>query len=774
MSAQPSAESSDTVRESRIGRSRLESLLLARGLVTMVRLAAVSGRVLGAKRPLVEVLLEQGVLDEDAFVRAVAAETRMEPLRTEDVSADPAVQRLIPSDVAQRHGLLPLRLEADGTLVIATADPFQIDVIDEVRARSGHRVRVVLAPPTAVRDGLRAARLGEETFDELLRNAEASSPAVEIGVAPAAEELEEAASLTLGVDVESDESPVVRFVNMLLADAIRQGASDVHIEPERDRTRIRFRIDGRLHEIRSLPRAVRAPLTSRVKIVSGLDIMESRRPQDGRATVRVDSRAYDLRVSTLPSFFGEKLVLRILDAQAPTFSLDASGIAPDDLARWRELSRRPSGMLLLTGPTGSGKTSTLYASLLELRDAATNIVAIEDPVEFQFPGIVHVPVRPAIGTTFAAALRSVLRQDPDVVLVGEIRDRETAEVAVQASLTGHLMLSTLHTNDAVGALLRLANLGVERDMLASSVLGIMAQRLVRTVCPHCAEPHAWPDDVLALLGAPKGVDTSRMRRGKGCGRCRGTGLRGRTAIVELLQTSPALRALILAGAPDAEVRAQVAKDGTVGLSAAGLAKVLDGTTVPQEVLAVAGPAHGTCPVPAAAAVAPVTATKGRPCRTCGQALELDWRLCPHCGRTLTPGEHGSSVVVCEDDPIQRRIIAATLRGRFDRVLEAGDGQDALDLVAREKPDLLVVDYRLPGMSGVDVIRALRGQVETAGLPIVMLTAADPGALEATALEAGADDYLTKPVTAERMLARVNALLAAHRRIEAAVHAASPG
>jgi type IV pilus assembly protein PilB len=476
MSAQPSAESSDTVRESRIGRSRLESLLIARCLVTMVRLAAVSGRGLGAKRPLVEVLLEQGVLDEDAFVRAVAAETRMEPLRTEDVSADPAVQRLIPSDVAQRHGLLPLRLEADGTLVIATADPFQIDVIDEVRARSGHRVRVVLAPPTAVRDGLRAARLGEETFDELLRNAEASSPAVEIGVAPAAEELEEAASLTLGVDVESDESPVVRFVNMLLADAIRQGASDVHIEPERDRTRIRFRIDGRLHEIRSLPRAVRAPLTSRVKIVSGLDIMESRRPQDGRATVRVDSRAYDLRVSTLPRFFGEKLVLRILDAQAPTFSLDASGIAPDDLARWRELSRRPSGMLLLTGPTGSGKTSTLYASLLELRDAATNIVAIEDPVEFQFPGIVHVPVRPAIGTTFAAALRSVLRQDPDVILVGEIRDRETAEIAVQASLTGHLMLSTLHTNDAVGALLRLANLGVERDMLASSVLGIMAQR----------------------------------------------------------------------------------------------------------------------------------------------------------------------------------------------------------------------------------------------------------------------------------------------------------
>lgn len=749
-----------------VHRSTLESLLLERRLVSAVRLAAVAGRVVGAKRPLVEVLLEQGVLDEAAFVRAVASASRMEPLPAEEVRPDPKVQALVPAELALRHGILPLRVDPDETLVVATADPFQIDVLDEVRARAGRRVRVVLAPPTAVREGLHAARVGEETFDELLRNAPAAAPAIEIGVAPAPEELDDAGA-ALGVDVRSEESPVVRFVNLLLADAIRQGASDVHVEPERERTRIRFRVDGTLHEIRSLPPSVRAALTSRVKIVSGLDILETRRPQDGRATVRVDGRSYDLRVSTLPSFFGEKVVLRILDASAPTFALDASGIRADDLAAWRELTRRPSGMLLLTGPTGSGKTSTLYASLLELRDPATNVVAIEDPVEFQFPGIVHVPVRPVVGTTFATALRSVLRQDPDVVLLGEVRDRETAEVAVQAALTGHLLLSTLHTNDALGALHRLGNLGVERDLLASALLGVMAQRLVRTVCDACAAPDPGADDLLALLGAPPDADRSRLRRGRGCARCRGTGLRGRTAIVELVRMTPELRRLVADGAAEADLRAAVARAGTVPLARAGLEKVLAGVSTPEEVLAVTGPGEPAAPV--AAPRAP-RAAPARPCRACGLGLDAGWAHCPRCGRAATTASRGSAVVVIEDDPVQRRVVAATLRGRFDRVLEAGDGGDGIDLVAREKPDLVVVDQGLPGLSGVDVIRVLRGQLETASLPVVMLTAADPADLEATALEAGADDYLTKPVTADRLLARVNALLATHRRIEGALAA----
>jgi type IV pilus assembly protein PilB len=761
--------------------SRLESMLLDRGLVTLEALASVQGRRIGAMRPLVEVLLEQRLVTEDAFLKAIAAEARMTPLSPKDVKPEADVQRLVPTSLAQRHGILPLRLEPDGALLVATADPFQIDVLDEVRARAGTRIRVVLAPPTAVRDGLRAARLGEETFDEILKHGQ-SALEVEIGAAMP-EEIGDEPTAALGVDVESAESPVVRFVNLLLADAIRQGASDVHVEPERDRVRIRFRVDGELHEVRSLPPAVRAPLTSRVKIVAGLDIMETRRPQDGRATVRVESRTYDLRVSTLPSFFGEKIVVRVLDAQAPTFELDGSGIAAPEREAWRSLLRRPNGMLLLTGPTGSGKSSTLYASLLEIRDPSTNLVAIEDPVEFQFPGIVHVPVRPKIGVTFAAALRSVLRQDPDVVLLGEIRDRETAEVAVQAAMTGHLMLSTLHTNDAVGAITRLLDLGVDRELVGSCLLGVMGQRLVRRVCEGCGEPHEWPADVMAALGGSAAAPAGTGRRGKGCATCRGTGLRGRTAIAELVRMTPGLRALVSRGATDVDLRRQAAADGTRFLATAGLEAVVTGRTVPQEVLAVAGPSHvvpleapdapaphaGPAPAPARNGHAP----KGRACAACGKAVEDSWVACPHCGRARAAGTRRETVaVVCDDVDLERKKVAAFLRGRFGRVVEATGGRDALDVIAREKPDVLLLDYEMPDLSGVEVIRRLRSQVETATLPIVMLTASGESDLEAAALDAGADDYLLKPVAAERLVARVGALLASQRRLATAAPQAS--
>jgi len=755
-------------------RPRIEALLLKRGLVTAFRLEALAGRVAAAKRPLVEVLLEHGVLTEAQLVEAVAEESRMEPVPTADVRPSPDVQRMIPAEIAQRHGILPLRLDPDGSLVVVTADPFQIDVIDELCARVGRRIRVLLAAPSAVRAGLRDARLGEETFDEILRHAPVGPTSIEVGAAAAPEELEDDPAASLGVDVESAESPVVRFVNLMLADGIRQGASDIHVEPERDRVRLRFRIDGDLSEVRTLPSAVRSALVSRIKIVSGMDIMEHRRPQDGRATVRIDARTYDLRVSTLPSFFGEKVVIRILDAQAPTFSLDATGIAAPDLRRWRELIRRPNGMLLMTGPTGSGKTSTLYASLLELRDPKTNIVAIEDPVEFQFPGIVHVPIRAGIGLTFPSVLRTVLRQDPDIVLVGEIRDRETAEVALQGAMTGHLMLSTVHTNDAIGAVARLANLGVERDTLASSLIAIMAQRLVRTVCSECARPHRWPDDVLTQLGAtPAELEAAQGRLGTGCARCRGTGFRGRAAIVELVAVTDALRELIATGAPEAALRAQAARDGAVDLSAAGLAAVLAGVTVPQEVLLVAGPrdrgvaralAPPTAPVaPDVAAVAAAT----RPCVACSKPLAPTWRACPHCGGAVAATARPTTAIVCDDDPLQRKVICAILRSRFDQVLEARDGRAAIDAIARERPDLLVIDHSMPELSGVDVIHRLRAQIDTATLPIVMLTAESGEELERTALDAGADDYLTKPVSRDLLIAHVNALLTAHRRIESA-------
>ena len=524
---------------------------------------------------------------EDARVEALAAESGMRRLRPEELLPDPAIQDVVPAEVALRFGVLPLSLDGK-TLTIATVDPFQLPLFDELTALTQLRVRPVFAPPTAVRAALRALREGDEALDDLLKNAPLGDAELNIS----REETPDAppGPEVLGLEGSSQDGPVVRFVNLILADGIRQKASDVHIEPEKTALRVRFRIDGELREVQRVPIGIHAHVVSRLKIVSGLDIMETRRPQDGRAKVDVGGKSYDLRLSTIPSYFGEKVVVRILDANAPVFDLAKSGIESEDLGQWREMLHRPHGLLLVTGPTGSGKTSTLYASLLEVRDPSLNIVTVEDPVEFQFPGIVHVPVRSEIGLTFAAALRSILRQDPDVILLGEIRDPETAEVAIRAALTGHLVLSTLHTNDAVGAIPRLVNLGVDPQMVASCLLGVMAQRLARTTCESCAEVHLCPPEILAQLGdLPSGASTESTRKGKGCSKCRGTGMKGRTALTELVRMTPGMREMIMRGAKEHELRDQATRDGTTSLAESGLRKVLRGVMSVEEVLAVAEP-----------------------------------------------------------------------------------------------------------------------------------------------------------------------------------------
>ena len=518
--------------------TRLESILVVRNLVGVTALREARERQAGAKRPWIEILLEQNAIDEELAIQAIAHEAGMSPLGSADLLPDPSVQSLVPADVAQRLGILPLRIES-GHLLVATADPFQLPAFDDISARAQLPVRARLARPSAVRAMMRLVRPDEEILSDVLRHVDGE--ASEIVFAPGKDDTA-APVADIASDVTSSDSPVVRFLNLVLTDAIRQRASDVHIECEKDALRVRIRVDGELREIQRVSSGVRTSVLSRLKIVAGLDIMETRRPQDGRAHIVVAGREYDLRVSTLPSYFGEKAVIRVLDPGAPVFDLSKSGIEPLELNAWRELLRRPNGLILMTGPTGSGKTSTLYASLLEVRDPSLNVVTVEDPVEFQFPGIVHVPVRADIGFTFAAALRSILRQDPDVILLGEIRDAETAEVAVQAALTGHLVLSTLHTNDAPGAVARMMNLGVPAHLLSSCLLGVMAQRLVRTVCEHCAEPAAWNDATMEQLGfstAP--AEAPSLRRGKGCARCRASGFKGRAAIAELLRVTRPVR-----------------------------------------------------------------------------------------------------------------------------------------------------------------------------------------------------------------------------------------
>lgn len=473
----------------------------------------------------------------------------------------------------EHHGIVPVELH-DDAVVVAAAEPPMPDLLGELAALFNRPVRVVEAPLAEIERAIeRAYGAGAATLDDLDDSGRGGDMELITEVAESTADLEDLAN----------QAPIIRRVNLILRDALQRRASDVHLEGTQDALRVRYRVDGVLHEVNSTPKRYHAAVVSRLKILASLDIAERRLPQDGRIRLRLGEREVDLRVSTTPTIHGESVVLRILDRSAGSLSLVSLGMGAYDLERFTDLVSRPHGVLLVTGPTGSGKTTTLYTALSQLNDATRKILTVEDPVEYQLPGVAQIPVHPQIGLTFAAALRSILRQDPDVVMVGEIRDRETAEISVQAALTGHLVLSTLHTNDAPSAVTRLLDMGVEDFLVSATVEGIVAQRLVRRICPECGEPHVPDAELLARLGLPPGT---RVRHGVGCGACDRTGFRGRIGIYEMLIMSNRLRAMIVARAPLNEFRAAAVAEGMKTLRMDGLEKVRAGETTVEEVLRV--------------------------------------------------------------------------------------------------------------------------------------------------------------------------------------------
>ena len=468
-------------------------------------------------------------------------------VRADFSHVDPRAVALLAERWARRHSVLPIALEA-GVLTVATSDPLDLDTERAVSFATGYRVRWAYAPPDQL-----SLQINRWYPDSAARR-DPAAPPVEV------EHLGFVSEGTAGPHAEVGAS-VVRLVDQLLAEGIRAGASDIHIEPEEQGIAVRHRIDGLLRHARTLPRAIAASLASRVKILSGLDIADRLRPQDGRARVGIQGSVVDLRVSTLPASHGEKIVIRVLDGTAGLRSLDSIGFSAAELARIRSLLQQREGLLLVTGPTGSGKTTTLYAALREIQARGVNVVTVEDPIEYRLPGIVQVQVHERAGLTFSAALRSIMRQDPDVILVGEIRDRETAEIAIQASLTGHLVLSTLHTNDAASAVTRLIDIGVPAYQIATAVKGVVAQRLLRRSCQDC--------------------------RGDGCPACEGTGYRGRLAAAEILIGSPEFERRVAAGAPTESIAEAARAAGCASLWESGLAVVRRGETTMDELRRVA-------------------------------------------------------------------------------------------------------------------------------------------------------------------------------------------
>jgi type IV pilus assembly protein PilB len=568
---------SETARRPRRSES-LGQILLDEGLVSREQLDKAIHTQQRSGGHLGRILVEQGVLTDQQLARVLALQWGLPYVELGSLEIDDTVVKLIPQHLAHRHKVLAIE-RTRKKLKLAIADPLNVVALDDVRLVTGLEIEPVVAAEEDILAAITRYYSGGIDLDEAMRQAVAT----EVDVPEEKTEdlsVEKLRTLT-------EEAPVVRLVNLIISQAIADGASDIHIEPHRRSVQVRYRIDGLLHDVMTPPKSLQAAIVSRVKIMANLDIAERRLPQDGRIHVVIENREYDLRVSTLPTVFGEKVVMRILDQSSTRLGLNKLGFTPSMLEVWETLVSKPYGMILVSGPTGSGKTTTLYSTLHKINTLDKNILTIEDPVEYQLPRVNQVHVNPKAGLTFASGLRAFLRQDPDIIMVGEIRDRETAEIAIQASLTGHLVLSTIHTNDAPSATTRLIDMGIEPFLVSSSLIGVLAQRLARTICSHCKEAYTPPVEALHRLGLrPEEGEEIVFYRGRGCDRCKGTGYKGRTGIFELMVMSEAIRDLILKGASAAQIRDQAVAEGMKTLAEDGILKVLEGVTTVDELLRV--------------------------------------------------------------------------------------------------------------------------------------------------------------------------------------------
>ncbi|HTG86703.1 MAG TPA: type IV-A pilus assembly ATPase PilB [Pyrinomonadaceae bacterium] len=557
-------------------------------------------------------LVKLGLVNDDMITAVLSRQYGIPSVNLDLFNIDAAVLRLIPQDVAQKHCVLPLS-RVGATLTLAMVDPTNVFAMDDVKFMTGLNVEPVVVAEgsiqlaiakyygttreielaASVEDMTVESRNGSNGSNGAITHADlVSLDSIDFdhGDAEGVEVLEDNEEIDLStLSRMSEDAPVVRLVNVLLVDALRRGASDIHVEPYEKELRIRFRIDGVLYDVMHPPLKMRDALISRVKIMSKLDISEKRLPQDGRIKIKVKvdsrSRELDFRVSTLPTLFGEKVVLRLLDKQNLMLDMTKLGFEPESLTKFKRNIGKPYGMVLVTGPTGSGKTNTLYSALQSLNTVDTNIMTAEDPVEFNLMGINQVQMKEQIGLNFAAALRAFLRQDPNIVLVGEIRDFETAEIAIKAALTGHLVLSTLHTNDAPSTISRLMNMGIEPFLVATSVNLIQAQRLIRRVCKDCKQDHPTPAEALVEVGfSADEAKSLKTFKGKGCTTCNNTGYKGRIGLYEVLEITDEIRELILIGASALELRKKAIEDGMITLRESGLYKIRSGVTTVEEVV----------------------------------------------------------------------------------------------------------------------------------------------------------------------------------------------
>ncbi len=706
-----------------------------------------------------DILTENNHLSAEDIALFVENVLQVPFINLDEVQVNPSAIQQIPESVCDKYQVFPFNMREDH-IAVAFANPFNLDAEKEIGYITGKFVKSFFT----FRDQL-SHKIGEYySPDKFIDN------------------LVDRANIDKSVQISGDQgkngdSSVVKLVSMILGDAIDQEASDIHIEPKEKVVSVRYRIDGILRNILEVPKSVHASLVSRIKIISNLNIAETRKPQDGKAEVTHEGTKIDLRISVLPTNFGEKTVIRILDNRRAKVSFQQLGIRGGNLQLLEKCFSKTQGMILVTGPTGSGKTTTLYAALNRIRNTANNILTIEDPIEYMIEGINQVQVNEKAGVTFASALRSFLRQDPDVILVGEIRDHETAEIAVQASLTGHLVLSTLHTNDSLGAITRLVDMGTDVYKVSSALEAIIAQRLVRTLCPDC-KVEKQPDDVeKKLIPFIKTFQKDyKFYRAEGCQKCGFTGYRGRSGVYEVLHLDEELKDLIATNASISQIRKLARKKGFQNLYEDALSHIANGITDYKEVLRVINPSASddsetkpedvTGKIGTPAAVPEESATVPEEMGPVpGEDRRLPQTQSPgngnghHNGNGKSDPEKPPAILLVEDSAGMRKMVKVLVQKKTDwKLLEAEDGVKALEMVNKERPDVIVLDIMMPNMDGYEFLKHLRKNLSMVTIPVIVLTALNGADNEVKSIDLGADDYISKPYNPHVLLARIKRLI----------------
>jgi len=686
------------LHKERVGIAGFPALLIDASLINRSDLSLAEQHAGREQMPLADAVVALGLVQEEDSYAKLAVAGAFEVADLEHAVSSELAVRLVPERIARRYFVVPLQVD-NRTLTYATLQPFNAEAERDVAFACGRRTHIVVATRSAVLDALDRCYPKLRELDVLANRLRSEKAVVE--------------NLDQG-DGTKSESVVIDLCNHLIGRAVEVGASDVHVECGSTGTLVRYRICGVLEPVLTLPADVSQPIRNRFKIMARADIAVRHKPQDGAFRLKVNGRPIDVRLSSRPTVDGEKLVMRVIDSHSPLQTLDRLGYDPETLARLERALSRPDGLVLVTGPTGSGKTTALYAALGHLRTGRTNIVSVEDPVERTVPGVTQIPVNARAGNTFPAVLRSLLRQDPNVIMVGEVRDAEVAQIVGQAAYTGHLVLTSMHTVDTATAITRLTNLGLEPFKIAECLSAVLAQRLLRSLCPYCKRVNN--EFEAHRLGAEHHLAAVPASAGPGCEHCKHTGYGGRVPIAELLTPSDELRDAIVRGATAHEIRAAMRASGTPNMRDHAMRLVADGVTSIDEV---------------------------------NRVLAEDVDGAQATNRTR------SRVLITDDEPITRMLIKLLLERENFEVLEAANGKQAVDIATRERPDLMIIDLNMPEMDGYEAIARLRRDVTMATLPIMVLTSEEGPGVENRVLELGADDYIIKPFDPAVLLSRVH-------------------